>query len=294
MRSLLPPRAPRFEARWYAASVAVHVVFLGALVWVSTHAPNPDRKVRLVRLFEDPTDPPRQFTMRLGDLVAGGVELAEADAAGTLGRVSIAPVLIEPWGGGGARTPISAPESLTIGIPGAITTVPGAIVVGTRRRIGPTFGDGSVWQGPPQVFLSEGGGGEWGPLEAQLALRVVEMLDSLLLDSLMQEGIPRWVFTAGGQQWGVDPMFIHLGPVKIPTILLGYLPGLPQGNYEQMQQARWLADVRQQIVRQAQDMDRLESFRGYIDQLRARRLKERERERIRRGLVAGRDSSTSR
>jgi len=292
VRSLLPPRAPRFEARWYVASVVFHVVFLGALVWVSTHTPDPDRKPRLVRLFEDPTDPPRQFTMRLGDPVAGGVEIGEADAAGTLGRVSMAPVLIEPWGGGGARTPISAPESLTIGIPGASTTVPGAIVVGTRRRIGPTFGDGSVWQGPPQVFLSEEG--EWGPLEAQLALRVAQMLDSLLLDSLMQDGIPRWVFTAGGQQWGVDPMFIHLGPVKIPTALLAYLPGLPQGNYEQMQQARWLADVRQQIVRQAQDMDRLESFRGYIDQLRARRLKERERERIRRGLVAGRDSSTSR
>ncbi len=292
MRSLLLPRPPRFEAWWYVASVAVHVAFLGALVWVSTRTPDADRKVRLVRLFENPTDPPRQFTMRLGDPVAGGVEIAEADAAGTLGRVSIAPVLIEPWGGAGARTPISPPESLTIGIPGASTTVPGAIVVGTRRRIGPTFGDGSVWQGPPQVFLSEEG--EWGPLEAQLALRVAQMLDSLLLDSLMQEGIPRWVFTAGGQQWGVDPMFIHLGPIKIPTALLAYLPGLPQGNYEQMQQARWLADVRQQIVRQAQDMDRLESFRGYIDQLRARRLKERERERIRRGLVAGRDSSTSR
>ena len=149
-----------------------------------------------------------------------------------------------------------------------------------------------MWQGPPQLFRSETG--EWGPLEAQLALRVAEMLDSLLLDSLIGEGIPRWVFTAGGQQWGVDPQFIHLGPVKIPTALLAYLPGLPQGNYEQMQQARWLADVRQQILRQAQDMDRLESFRGSIDQLRARRIKERERERIRRGLVAGRDSSTSR
>ena len=291
MRSLLPPRAPNFEGRWYAASVVLHVVFLGALVWVSTHTPDPDRTVRLVRFFEEPTEPPRQFTMRLGDPVAGGVEIGEADAAGTLGRVSMAPVFVDA-GRAGARTPISAPESLTIGIPGAITTVPGAIVVGTRRRIGPTYGDGSVWQGPPQLFRSETG--EWGPLEAQLALRVAEMLDSLLLDSLIGEGIPRWVFTAGGQQWGVDPQFIHLGPVKIPTALLAYLPGLPQGNYEQMQQARWLADVRQQILRQAQDMDRLESFRGSIDQLRARRIKERERERIRRGLVAGRDSSTSR
>ena len=188
----------------------------------------------------------------------------------------------------GARIPISPPESLSIGIPGASTTVPGAIVVGTRRRLGPTFGDGQVWQGPLDIWVQEEG--EWGPMEAQLAMRVAEMLDSLLVDSLMGEGIPRWVFTAGGQQWGVDPQYIHLGPLKIPTFLLAFVPGLPQGNYEQMQEARWLADVRQQILRQARDLDRLDQFRDYIAQLRARKLQEREEERRRRGVVAGRDS----
>ena len=287
MRSFRVPPPPGNPGWSYLASVGVHVLILGGLVWLSTHTSSRNRVIRLVRLFEEPSDPPRQFTMRLGDPVASGVEVAEADAAGTLGRVSIAPV-VTGVGATRARAPISAPESLSIGIPGASTTVPGAIVVGSRRRIGPTFGDGRVWQGPPEIWLAEDG--EWGPLEAQLAMRVVDMLDSLLLDSLVQEGIPNWVFTAGGQEWGVDPMFIHLGPVKIPTALLAFLPGLPAGNYEQAQQARWLADVRQQILRQANEMNRLESFRDYVKELRGRKLREREQELRRRGIVASRDS----
>ncbi len=291
MRSFRVPPPPGTPGWSYLASVVIHVAALGVLVWVSSHTSARDREIRLVRLFEEPADPPRQFTMRLGDPVASGVEVADADAAGTLGRVSIAPV-VSAVGLTGARAPISPPESLSIGIPGASTTVPGAIVVGTRRRIGPTFGDGRVWQGPPEILLVEDG--EWGPLEAQLAMRVVEMLDSLLLDSLVQQGIPSWVFTAGGQDWGVDPMFIHLGPVKIPTALLAFLPGLPAGNYEQAQQARWLADVRQQILRQANEMNRLESFRDYVKELRGRKLSDRAHERRRRGIVASRDSVINR
>lgn len=287
VRSFLPPRPPRVEGRWYAASLVAHLAFLGMLVWVSTHTPE-HRNPLLVRLFEEPGEPARQFTMRMGDPVGSGVEIAEADAAGTLGRVSMAPVLIFA-GATRARGPIARPESLSIGIPGASTTVPGAIAVGTRRIIGPAYGDGTVWQGPTEVWIAEEGA--WGDLETQLAMAVVEMLDSVIVDSLMERGIPRWVFTALGQQWGIDPQFIHLGPIKIPTFLVGLLPlSLPQGNYELAQQAAWLADVRQQIVRQAQEMDRLTDFRDYVKQLRARKLKEREEDRKRRGLVAGRDS----
>ncbi len=96
-----------------------------------------------------------------------------------------------------------------------------------------------------------------------------------------------------GYQWGVDSKFIHLGPVKIPTVLLALLPIPATGNYEQAQQARGLADVRDQIMRQAQRMDDLETFRGYIKQLEERKRRERDEERRRRGIVAGRDSVIS-
>ena len=99
--------------------------------------------------------------------------------------------------------------------------------------------------------------------------------------------------TIGGQQWGIDPEFIYLGPIKIPTVLAALLgfAQLPQmGNYELAQQQQWLADVRSQILNQAQRMDQMASFKRNVRAMEARLLREREEERRRRAIVARRDS----
>ncbi len=284
-------RPRRVEAGWYLLSAVFHVFFLGFLVWVSTHKPRESRVTHLVLLTE-PDHIPREHSMRYADLVGTGVTTAteRRDALGGVGPVSIAaagvgaPAL-------GVRMPQTPPRPASIGVPGASMGVPGAIVVGTRRPIGPAYGDGTMWQTPFEVIVQEGA--TWGPMEAELAVLVAEMLDSVIVDSMIRLGIPSWVFNAGGYQWGVDSKFIHLGPVKIPTVLLALLPIPATGNYEQAQQARWLADVRDQIMRQAQRMDDLETFKGYIKQLEERKRRERDEERCRRGVVAGRDSVIS-
>ena len=288
MRSFLLPRPPPTEPVWYVISVVVHAILLGALVWVSTHTRQEYGATHLIQLTRDDTEQ-RQFTMRISDPVGDGVEVAAPRARLGRGPIAMAPAPAPVGSGvGGVRAPVAAPESLAIGIPGASVGVPGAIVVGTRRPIGPTYGDGRVWRIPRGYRSAKRG--EWGSLETQLALRVVEMLDSVMVDSLLQQGIPRWVFTAAGQQWGIDQQFIHLGPIKIPTMLLALLPIPDAGNYEAAQQARWLADVRQQILRQAARMDGMETFRRSIEELRARKQQEREEERRRQNVVAGRDS----
>ena len=47
-------------------------------------------------------------------------------------------------------------------------------------------------------------------------------------DSIMALGPQRqpgdWTKTIGGKKWGIDPQYIHLGPVSIPTAILAALP----------------------------------------------------------------------
>ena len=214
-----------------------------------------------------------------------------------MGPVSISAVPVGAFGSPGARRPGATPDSLSIGIPGASGRIPGAIIVGTRRRIGPTFGDGLLWEETDVGIIGEEEE-EWGAQETLLALEVAEMLADILEDSLLMRGeIPRWVTTIGGQEWGIDPQFIHLGPVKIPTVLVALLAfsKLPQmGNYELAQQQAWLADVRNQILTQAQRMDQMKEFRRAVKALEARKRKERDEERRRRGIVAAPDSSIGR
>jgi hypothetical protein len=233
--------------------------------------------------------------MRFSDLVGTGVTaVAEPaplpNAMGDVGPVSISAVAVGAPAPG-VRMPRSRVGPFSIGIPGASMRVPGAIVVGTRRLIGPAYGDGTMWGTPLEIEVVEGA--EWGPMETELAVLVAEMLDSVMIDSMIRMGIPSWTFNAGGYQWGVDPQFIHLGPIKIPTVLLGLLPIPATGSYQQAEQARWLADVRDQILRQSQRMADLETFKGYIEQMEERTRRERDEERRKRGVVAGRDSVIS-
>lgn len=279
-------------------SAVVHAVFLGLIVWVSTHTRDTYNVTRLIRLYRAP-DGQRQFTMRVPDPVGVGTKRGLPDASGgigPIGPVSISAVPVGAFGFPGARRPGAIPDSLSIGIPGASGRIPGAIIVGTRRRIGPTFGDGLLWEETDVGIIGEEE--EWGAQETLLALEVAEMLADILEDSLWARGeIPRWVTTIGGQEWGIDPQYIYLGPVKIPTVLAALLAfsNLPQmGNYELAQQQAWLADVRNQILTQAQRMDQMKEFRRAVKALEARKRKERDEERRRRGIVAAPDSSIGR
>lgn len=294
MRNFVLPTPPGAGPQWYVLSVALHALVLGSLVWVSTHTRDTYGDTHLIRLYEG--SDVRQFTLRVSDPVGTGTTQRSPGALSGIGRVSIAAVPVDR-ARPGARAPGRDPGMLSIGIPGASTTIPGAIVVGTRRRIGPAFGDGRLWEyvvlgaaGPePQV---------WGDEETEMALIVAGMLSSIIEDSLVvRGGVPSWVTTIGGQQWGIDPEFIHLGPIKIPTVLAALLgfAQLPQmGNYELAQQQQWLADVRNQILNQAQRMDQMASFRRNVRALEARKLREREEARRRRAIVARRDSISGR
>lgn len=119
-------------------------------------------------------------------------------------------------------------------------------------RIVPRYGDGRVWVRPLPFT------------PAELAAQLAETTPQAAIDSIVAEMIggyleaaaagrlavrpPSWTTTIGGQTVGVDPAWIHLGPVKVPAFLLGLIPLNVQANPQQAEQARRWAAMREMIA----------------------------------------------
>jgi hypothetical protein len=118
-------------------------------------------------------------------------------------------------------------------------------------------------------------------------LSATERLDSAmapafaaLADSVRREALKRnpndWTKTIGGRQYGIDPHFIRLGPVSIPTPLLALLPMNQGANPAALERQRRLDFMRQEILMQAARAAREEEFNLAVKALRERKQKERD------------------
>lgn len=159
-----------------------------------------------------------------------------------------------------------------------------------RRILGPRLGDGRLWVRPRDAILAaivealgEGpidGETHFERLDSAIAARILAFVDTLARDSLETPKPPSWTTEIAGETWGIDGNWIYLGGLKLPTMILALLP-LPQGNYEQAQQAAELARIRQNIIRAAQRAQDMAQFKRYVQETRRRREAERERDRNR-------------
>ena len=157
------------------------------------------------------------------------------------------------------------------------------------RTIGLAYGEGVLWVRPlDSIAIPSEVVFVLARLDSALIERFLELLDSLPPDRFAGASIPDWTTEIGGRTWGIDPMLIHLGDIKIPTILLALLLPLQQGNYEQGVEARELARMRQEILRAAARMQGDADLKRYVRETRARKDREREKERAAR--VATRDT----
>jgi len=91
----------------------------------------------------------------------------------------------------------------------------------------------------------------------------------------------------GGRTWGIDGQFIHLGGIKIPTLLLALLPIPATGNFDQAVEAADYERMRQEIIFQARRQADREQINNYIKELRER---EDEKRRQRQALLAKPDT----
>jgi hypothetical protein len=195
-----------------------------------------------------------------------------------------------------AETPVPPPEIVApVSTPTAVPAAPaepsdplgvGPIVGGGGPTAGirPSFTDSRLWVEPsnkilaPIVPLTRA-----DTLELMLRSRVLALVDSMqALPPERRAG--DWTRTIGGRKYGIDEQMIRVGPVSIPTAVLGLLPLNLQGNSMMMERARRLDSMREEIQMQASRSIRDDEFRKAVNALRERRERER-RER------AGSDSS---
>lgn len=158
--------------------------------------------------------------------------------------------------------------------------------------IAPRVGDGRLWVSPRPGLPAAVADALYGDKEARDSAaigRLRTMVDSLnvVLDELQRnERRPSW--TVGGEEgtpkFGIDSQFIHVGPIKIPTMALAFLGSvLPQGNYDEGLRARHLQEMREDLLRAADRAQTFQDFKRYVRELRERKQAERDAERRRRG-----------
>jgi hypothetical protein len=188
-----------------------------------------------------------------------------------------------------ARPPDYLPDPSRI-LPAAPAAA-AAAAAGAAVAPAPQVGDGRLWVSPrpglPLAVAEALYGDTTGRNQAAMA-RLKAMVDSLnqVLDQIQRENkAPAWVFggTPDKPAWGIDPQFIHIAGIKIPTAALALLGNfLPQGNYDEGLRARQLQYMREDLLQAAARAQSFQQFRSYVHELRERKQAERDAEERRR------------
>jgi hypothetical protein len=188
-----------------------------------------------------------------------------------------------------ARLPDFDPDASRV--PPAAPAAAAAAAAGAAVAPAPQVGDGRLWVTPrpglPRSVAEALYGDTAGRNEAAMA-RLRAMVDSLnqVLDLIQRENKPpAWVFggTPDKPQWGIDPQFIHIAGIKIPTAALALLGQfLPQGNYDEGLRQRQLQYMREDLMQAAERAQSFQQFRAYVRDLRQRKQAERDAEERRR------------
>jgi hypothetical protein len=197
---------------------------------------------------------------------------------------------------GGDNLPVSsAPPTFALPMPVAPLDAPSALPpIPTNRPTatievgnGPLVGGGGDTRGVRPSYTAPP---LWAPVGPAVTapLSATERLDSALsptfaalADSIRREAANRrdpndWTKTIGGRKYGIDPSYIRLGPVSIPTALLAFLPMNVGANPAAIERQRRLDYMRQEIQLQAARAAREEEFNLAVKALRERKQKERD------------------
>jgi hypothetical protein len=190
-----------------------------------------------------------------------------------------------PPGGARAARPRTAPAPAETGVAPPRDTFP-PLPEFPWLPVGPRLGDGRLWVSPRPALPAPVADALYGTPEDRDSVavqRLRAMFDTvnLVLDSMQRERqLPTWTTEVAGVKFGIDSQYIHVAGIKIPTLALAMLPlGLPQGNFGQMERARQLQDMRDDLLRSARRTETLNDFRRYVQELRQRKQAERDAER---------------
>lgn len=152
----------------------------------------------------------------------------------------------------------------------ALPPPPGA----PARAFRPSYGSGQLWVRPLPMTAREIAAAATGKSQQELADSVVARVVQGYLDALAAERLdpakrpPSWTTQLGGQKVGVDGQWIYLGPIKLPTALLGLLPINLQGNPTQAEMNKRFSAMREDLFFAARRAATLEEFKKNVAELR--------------------------
>lgn len=165
--------------------------------------------------------------------------------------------------------PTSSGSGGNAGVPGGTGTGGGGVATGVTPG-----GDPRLWAAPGPVVPRIKTSAE----RADSVVRAVfgDYVDSVRIEESARGRAPGdWTVEKGGQKWGVDQKWVHLGKVKIPTAVLALLPLNTQGNPTEIDRRRTQAYQRQDILFQAARAVNEDEFRQAVKRIRERKERER-------------------
>lgn len=265
-------REPRSRAA-LALAVAAHALVIFALASIAFHYPI--RELLQVRSYEKPIERIQYIHVAPAAPAAGP---ANGDTAAAPARTTPTPRVDDRAPEQAPAAPTTVPTELPptssgTGVNGGVPGGTGAGGGGVATGITPG-GDPRLWAAPgafvPRIKNS-----------AERADSVVQALFGQYVDSVRVEEGARgrapgdWTVEKGGQKWGVDQKWVHLGKVKIPTAVLALLPLNAQGNPTEIERGRANAYRRRDILFQAARSVNEDEFRQAVKRIRERKERER-------------------
>ncbi|HVF39469.1 MAG TPA: hypothetical protein VM939_06165 [Gemmatimonadaceae bacterium] len=261
-----PSIRQRAASPHFLASVAVHAVLALALVKFLIS--------------------PMAFTMIFGRAKSAEIP-AERIGFLALPKATGAPVAGRSGGDGRPETrvtprPLTAPTTVpsTIPAPPPSTAQPApeegsGPLVGTggpSRGIRPSYSDPRLWPTPGDIVAAPKTAKE--RLDSAVASIIAPFNDSAAAVA-GQRKPGDWTFEKGGQKYGIDPQFIRLGKVSIPTAILAMLPmnvtGNPIMNERNKAQNQLNADIQRYARQGMNEAD----FKKAVKSIRERKERER-------------------
>ena len=105
--------------------------------------------------------------------------------------------------------------------------------------------------------------------DSLVAVMVQQYIDALAAERANPANRPpSWTTTIGGKKVGIDGQWIYIGPIKLPTALLGLLPINMQGNPTQAEMNKRLNAMREDLFFAARRAATLEEFKKNVAELR--------------------------
>ncbi len=181
-----------------------------------------------------------------------------------------------------AQAPAARPAPAPIGKPDS-TLAASPVAVGPHVVSAPQVADGRLWVSPRLALPADVADALYGDHDRRDSVaigRLRAMVDTLnrTLDSeQLERRPPSWTKDVAGAKFGIDPQYIYIAGIKIPTPVLALLgSSLPQGNYDEGLRARQLEDMREDLLQAARRTETLRQFRQYVKELRERKQAERD------------------